>query len=287
MALIEIRVEDRHKLASLFEGHFAGFTADSILEGHTGRALADSADQPTFAVLELPKIQVCILGGDASHALASTYIQGLSQITQVFYSSPDFVALFNQLHPGKIIPRQRWAFSAENLDVEHLKQLKANVSNRFRIVPLNVNIVKQLSERKNKFAAVHGVTFKSPEEFIEKGFGYCVLEGETESANIACVGSSFAICEAGIEIQIDTKSSYQGNGLATAIAASVMLHSLEKGLVPGWDAATPISASLAEKLGYTAQGEYDMLIFTNSRFLVYLRNFIHATRRLFKGDNNR
>lgn len=287
MALIEIKGEDRRKLASLFKGHFAGFTADSILEGHTGRAWADSADTPTFAVLELPKVQVCILGGDASHPLARTYIQSLGQITQVFYSSSDFVTLFNQLHPGKIIPRKRHAFSADSLDVEHLKQLKVNLPDRFSIVPLDVNIVKQLSERKNKFAAVHGVTFKSPEEFIEKGFGYCAIDGEKEDSNIACVGSSFAICKAGIEIQIDTKSSYQGNGLAKAVSATLMLHSLEKGLVPGWDAATPISAKLAEKLGYTAEGEYDMLIFTNSKFLVYLRNFIHATRRLFKGDNTR
>lgn len=286
MALIEIKVEDRHKLASLFDGDFAGFTADSILEGHTGRAWADSAEQPTFAVLELLQVQVCLLGGDASHPLARSYLQKLSQITQVLYSSPDFATLANEVHPGKIIPRTRFAFSAENLNVEQLHRLKTNVLDRFQVVPLDIDLVKKLSERKNKFAAVHGVNFDSPNEFIQKGFGYCALDGEESEGNIVCVGSSFVVCKAGIEIQIDTKKNYQGNGLATAVAAHLMLHSLEKGLIPGWDAATPISAGLAEKLGYTLKKEYEIFVFTNWRVLVWVRNFIHATRRLFKGNNS-
>jgi RimJ/RimL family protein N-acetyltransferase len=90
------------------------------------------------------------------------------------------------------------------------------------------------------------------------------------------------VCQKGIEIQIDTKKNYQGRGLATDVAATMIIHCLENNIIPGWDAATQISARLAEKLGYTHQGEYTMLVFTGSRLLVALRNSIHKVRRRSK-----
>ena len=87
---------------------------------------------------------------------------------------------------------------------------------------------------------------------MEKGFGYCILEGE----RIVSVASTFVTCRRGIEIQINTRKSHQGRGLGTGVAAGILLRSLELSLDPGWDAANEISASLAEKLGYTFQGNY-------------------------------
>nr|MCU0481496.1 GNAT family N-acetyltransferase [Anaerolineae bacterium] len=85
----------------------------------------------------------------------------------------------------------------------------------------------------------------------------------------------------GIEIQIDTKPDYRGKGLATVAAAHLMLHSLENNLAPSWDAATEISAKMAQKLGYTPQGTYEFYIFTDSRFLVYLRIITQLIKKIF------
>lgn len=143
---------------------------------------------------------------------------------------------------------------------------------------MDVALAKQLAERKNGFAAAHGVNFDSPEDFIARGFGYCALDG----SKLACIGSSFVVCQRGVEIQIDTQENYRGRGLATAVAAAMIIHCLENNLIPGWDAATPISAGLAGKLGYTPQGEYSMLVFTGSKLLVALRNSVHALKRMWK-----
>jgi hypothetical protein len=55
--------------------------------------------------------------------------------------------------------------------------------------------------------------------------------------------------------------------LATVAAAALIVHSLEQGLDPNWDAANESSAGLATKLGYTPQGTYPMLFYTGSRVL--------------------
>ena len=43
-------------------------------------------------------------------------------------------------------------------------------------------------------------------------------------------------------------------------SARLLLHSLERGLDPGWDAANEVSVGLAKKLGYTFQGKYTMFV---------------------------
>jgi hypothetical protein len=273
MKLIEINGEDRLKLAGLFNGHLGGFMPDSILESHMGRAFADD-QRAQFAVLELPSIKLSILGGDATHPLAAQYLQNLPRFTQLFFTSPDFVSLAQQVHPGKWIELERYAFSTDRLDIAKLHKFKTQIPEGHRIVKIDLALAKRLVEKKNSFASVHGMNFNTPEDFIARGFGYCALEG----SRIACIGSSFVVCNQGIEIQIDTRNKYRGRGLATAVAANLMIHCLENKLTPGWDAATTISAQFAKKLGYTPQGKYTMLVFTNLKFLVSLRKHIQRVR---------
>ena len=278
MELIEIKTDDRHKLAHLFDSPFGGFLAQSILEGQTGSAYADQQEHPSFAVLELSDVPVIFLGGDAHHPLAFNYLKKLPRLTQIFINSADFIPIAHQAQPGKIVERERWGFAADNLDIEKLQELQSKIPSNYTLKKIDLPLAKRLSDRKNEFANLHGSAFKSAEDFVENGIGYAALAGD----ELACVGSSFVRCKEGIEIQIDTDPKHRGNGLATAVAASLMLYCIENNLEPGWDAATPISASLAKKLGYTPIGEYKMVVFTNSRLLVMLRNTIHWFRRLFR-----
>ena len=243
MNLIEVKGDKKSRVKKLFQDSNGGLLPDSILEGQIGVVLADNDVDPHFAVLELGDMPVCFMGGDATHPLARKYLSGLSRITQIFITTPDFIPVAHEVHPGKIVERKRWGFSAEDLDINKLIELQTKIPPEFTIKPLNLDIVNRLGERKNKFAELHGSTFESPEDFIEKGVGFCAFKDD----QLACVGSSFIVCEKGIEIQIDTNPKFQGNGLATAVAAHLMVHCLENDLEPGWDAATPISAKLANK----------------------------------------
>ena len=114
---------------------------------------------------------------------------------------------------------------------------------------------------KSGIAEDHFGNFESLEDFIGRGFGYCILDED----EVVCLATTFLICDKGIEIQIDTRKSHRGKGLATVAAAQLMIHSMENNLDPNWDAANEVSAGLAKKLGYSPQGRYSIVFVAGSR----------------------
>ena len=84
------------------------------------------------------------------------------------------------------------------------------------------------------------------------GAGYAALQGNA----LVCGASSYADWPGGVEIEIDTHPAHRRRGLARACAAALMLDCLSRGLYPSWDAANPVSAHLAQTLGYIAAGAY-------------------------------
>jgi len=273
----EVVTEQRTQLGKFFSEHQGGHMVDAILDGHMGKVLAESVE-PTYAILELADVQIAFLGGDYNHPSVMAYVQNLSGIWQLFVVNEAFNKLTQDIHRGKWVELDRYAFSSEELDIEHLQQLKSQLPKNFQIKEIDTLLAKRFTERVNDFASHHGKLFDSPEDFAERGIGYCICDGDT----IACVASSFAISDTGIEIQIDTRRKYRGNGLATVAAAYLIVDCLEHNLDAGWDAASEISAKLAEKLGYTPQGDYKVVIYTDSRLLVMLRNIIQPIKRLIK-----
>lgn len=275
--MIELNRNQRKTLTPLFQGQFAGYTAESILQGHIGRVLADQSPA-NFAVLELPHFNLCILGGNPEHPSVPEYLKGLSRFSMLFFGSEDFATVAHQVHPQKWVVMERYAFSSENLNIDRLRKFTTRLPAGFQVKRIDVELATQLLEDKqNKFADHHGRNFDSPEDFVTRGFGYCVLADN----EIACIASTFAVCDGGMEIQIDTKRKYRQKGLATVAAAHLIIHSLEQNIDPGWDAATKTSAKFAQKLGYTPQGTYPMYVFTGSKFLVYLRAVMQRLKKLW------
>ena len=86
------------------------------------------------------------------------------------------------------------------------------------------------------------------ERFVERGFG---IAGVLENAIIGwCTAEylSSRLCGIGIEIL----PQYQGQGLATEIAARFVNHSLQQGIIPHWecDGEHDASKRVAEKVGF-------------------------------------
>lgn len=68
-------------------------------------------------------------------------------------------------------------------------------------------------------------------------------------------------CREGIHIGIETHPDFRNKGLATAVAAELLVHCIERGIDPHWSASSENAASihLAEKLGYVRDGVYEAL----------------------------
>ena len=88
--------------------------------------------------------------------------------------------------------------------------------------------------------------------FQALGLGFVVLR----RGRVAAGASSYAVYRGGIEIEIDTRRDCRRQGLAYACGARLILECLDRGLYPSWDAHTPDSLRLAERLGYHPDRPY-------------------------------
>lgn len=261
--MIPIGKGRREALYKLFEAYQWNYLAEAILEGTTGRVVADNAEDPHAAVLEAPNLQLGIVGGNAAHPSARRYLEQLPKQTALFFAAEGWEELVQSIHGGKLITLPRYAFTSEALDIEHLRKLSSQVPDGYRLEQMDLSLAQRLGEEKSGFAEDHMRLFDSPEDFIERGFGFCLLHGD----QMASVATTFAICSKGIEIQINTRDEHRRRGLATVVATQLIVHSLENRQDPNWDAANESSVGLATKLGYTPQGTYPMAFYTGSRVL--------------------
>jgi len=269
----------RIELSHLFHSYQWNYLPDAILEGHMGDAFVDDEDNPQIAELKASKIGLSVIGGDAKHPSAHKYIEQLSAPKAMIFSSEGWEGMMREIQHGRLIIMPRYAFTSEKLDIAHLHQLKSQIPDGYRLEQMEIKLAQQLASERSQFASNHMVNFDSPEDFVARGFGFCLLKND----EIVSVATTFAICSKGIEIQINTRENRRGKGLATVVAAQLLIYSLMKNLDPNWDAGNKVSVGLAKKLGYTPQGTYSVFILVNSRLKAALGNTaLKITERLGK-----
>jgi hypothetical protein len=252
----EIEPGKRKRLAGLFQDYQWNYLPNAVLNGYMGKAFADDEGSPRVAVLAFPRLKLYVLGGDAGHPAARAFIAGLSPVAALTFAADDWEDLARECHAGRVILLPRYAFTSESLDIAHLRTFTSQIPYGYRLERIDLELARQLAREKSEFATDHMLNFDSPEDFVARGFGFCLLQGD----QIVSAATTFVVCDKGIEIQINTREEHQGRGLATAAAAQMLIHSLQNNLDPGWDAANQISVGLAKKLGYTPQGTYAMLV---------------------------
>jgi len=173
-----------------------------------------------------------------------------------------------------MITLKRYAFSSESLNLSLLNELKSQLAERFQIERIDLLHIQHITNEKKGLAGDHLLGFASVEDYIERGIGYCIFK----NGKMVCLASTGAVCSKGVEVQVNTHKKYRGLGLASATCAALIIECLEKGIDPNWDAASENSAGLAKKLGYIPCGEYEYYLYTGSKFLVGLRNFLRRIR---------
>jgi hypothetical protein len=274
----ELAEQDRARLAPLFQDYRWNYLADAILEGSMGTALADDEEDPQVAVLQATGLKLDIMGGDAGRLAARAYVEQLASTRAMIFASPDWEEQVRLIHGQRLITMPRYAFTSETLDPQYLRLLASRIPEGYRLARLDLELARQLAGEKSAFSEDHMLNFESPQDFLARGFGFCLLAG----IEIVSVATTFAICSKGIEIQINTRNQHQGRGLATVVAARLILHSLENGLDPNWDAASLTSAGLAEKLGYSRQGTYSVVLLVSSRPLAAFGRVALKIKEFFK-----
>jgi GNAT superfamily N-acetyltransferase len=252
--LANISQTERHLLNPLFSGHRPSFLMDAVLEGHLGRALADERENPHAALLSYA--DVVIFGGDASHPSARELVGELPVDKAVMPSPGGWQELLSDVYGDRLIAVKRFAFSDRSLDPEHLGSLRKDLPYPYDLRRIDLELARVIAADSSLISEDHVRNFKSPQDFVKRGIGYCILHGD----RVVSGASSYAICSHGIEVQVNTHPDYRQKGLATVVSATLVEHCLENGMAAHWDAGNQTSVRLAERLGYILDSEYQVLV---------------------------
>ena len=251
MNIVSVDPNKRNVLVPLFAEHVTErIFIKSILDGHTGIALADSKTDPQVAQLTFGRW--AIFGGDATHPVAHQLVQQLSRawVTPV---SEVWRELMFQVHGHHLKQTHGITFSPQSLNLEHLQNLQKQVPSDCQIERVDIPLANRL--RNEGFASFKG--FSSFANFVERGVGFCA----TIKGCIVSYAVSTMQCREGIEIGIGTHPDFRNKGFATAVGATLLVHCIERDIYAHWSTGyeNSISIRLAEKLGYVRQAVCETL----------------------------
>ena len=257
MSIVSIDPDKRSVLIPLFANYLPQrIFINSVLEGHSGIALADSKTDPRVAQLTHPGW--AILGGDVAHPMAQKLVKQSSEMW-IIPISEAWRALILQVHGQHPKQMRGITFSPESLNLKQLQHFQKRIPLDCRIQRVNIALARQL--RNEGLSTFPG--FSSLADFAERGIGFCAtIEGRIISHAV-----SLMECREGIHIGIETHPDFRNKGFATAVGAKLLEHCIERGIYPHWSASCENAASihLAEKLGYVRDAVYELLgVFTQT-----------------------
>ncbi len=248
------RVTDIAAIAPLFRGS-SDTLITSTLEGCMGAAYADRA----FTAAMIVNGDFAFPAGDATGEAALALLQKIPLMHspgKLLFTPPDpaWEQRVRSVWGEQVEESKRYSFyrDATGLDRVKLTALRDCLPAGYRLAQMDGLLYRQAYARDWSHDLVS--LFQNEADYVARGVGVAVLQGD----DLVAGASSYAVFPGGIEIEIDTRADRRGMGFATACGAALILLCLERGLYPNWDAANPVSASLAQKLGYTPKSTYSV-----------------------------
>jgi len=253
-----IERRDRADIVEMAASCGFGYLADSILEGRMGEVFADRSTMPRVAVLEVRNrlFGIAMVLGDASCSAAEGYVGGIPAATEVFCGSPAWNALLCRVHGDRAVERPRYVLTGRSLRADRLEVLARGIPDGYKLVAVDGELADRLLTEEEWSDSGHGINFEDSSDFVENGFGFCLLCDD----EIVSAASTFAVSKRGIEIQINTRADHRRRGLAIVVGAALVADSMHKGLDPCWDAANDASVALARRLGFEPAEEHTTVL---------------------------
>ena len=142
MNIVSIDCDKRDVLVPLFADHLTErIFVNSILEGGTGIALADSKTNPRVAQLTVSRW--AILGGDATHPIAAQLVQNLSRVW-VIPVSEAWRKLIFQVYSHHLKHAYSITFSPESFNLKHLWDLQKRIPFGCHIQQVDIPLASRL-----------------------------------------------------------------------------------------------------------------------------------------------
>jgi hypothetical protein len=248
------RQELVRRVGPLFASHpTLPAVVDGALRGGLGTIATDDEDHPRLARLSIGCYE--IVAGDPAAPDAARFVAELASGKEIVYGNdPGWRAFLLERLGDRVSDRPMQTFDPGGLSHEVLaSQAGSPLPDGYALCRLDAGWAAQLDAE----LAPHGLqVFASTAAFAEAGIGYGVVAGPV----LAAAATTYTVSPSSAEIAIATRPAHRQRGLAMAAAARLMLHCLEAGLTPHWNASNPVSIRLAQRLGYRSAGVCEVLL---------------------------
>ncbi|MGE7919143.1 GNAT family N-acetyltransferase [Viridibacillus sp. NPDC093762] len=170
----------------------------------------------------------------------------------LFSASENWDCVINALFDDNLKQGGRYSFT---YDPQKQFQDESPLVSEYSISRINEELITSSSEYNEDYYKDY---WGSVSNFIEKGFGYCILHKGKVVSECTSIFSSHQFSE----VDIETHADYRGKGLASINAKAFINHCLENNIMPRWDCEILNNASikLAEKLGFGKPIKYSIFI---------------------------
>jgi len=242
--------KDKQKVSFLFDSHtWLKTVIQFAFRDNAGRIIVDNIQNPEVGFLQIGFV---FLGGNSSSRNVAAIIDALPAGPQIIAPTSEWEQTLTNRKGESIKRVPRIGFSYDSLNLDYLRSLKEQIPLDFVLERIDLETASSIP---GEVAPAIPFFFRSPESFIERGFGYCIKHNR-RVVSTAMTAMPF---EKEFEIEVDTLNNpeYRRKGLATAVSAALIEEALLKDLVPIWDAANEASKRLALRLGYSNPISYD------------------------------
>ena len=225
------------------------------LQGVMGAVYGDDPAAPRSAAAILGDF--CFLAGEPLPELAEQALRGRDSCILIPRDSR-WEAPIARTFGSRAAPITRYATRKDpaGFDRPYLQKLASGLDKSYTIRIIDEDLYDLCKEE--TWSRDLAAQFPSWDAFRNLGLGFVVLQ----DGRLVSGAASYARYREGIEIEIDTHPDFRRRGLALACGARLILECLDRGLYPSWDAHTPASLALAERLGYALSHPYPAFFVT-------------------------
>lgn len=253
--MMELENKQSHIVNSLCEDR-EEVLIQSALEGSTGHVWMPVMNKPSYCLVQQGDFSY-LIGIPPKAAKSLELREAILDFCNHGFIIPGDELWDNWLEENflgeyRVISRYATQKGCEHFDKEQLEAYTKQIPEGIRIKKINEKLYQQAL--KEEWSKDFCSNFSSPEDFEQHGLGYVALEGKQIIAGCSAYGRGHDR----LAIQVETKEDYRNQGLGLACSATFILECLNQGIYPDWDAANLQSVSLAEKLGYEFDKEYQV-----------------------------
>ncbi len=243
--------------------------ARAVVEHHNkGAVYVDDVQNPTSFYIALP-FGMSLLLGDTGNKTFNEKFRDYAFNTSKQRTNHEWMQAFpaswnvvlQELFAGSLISE------ADNRNNDDPSKIELNIRVNFRFnkekflarpkqkMDDDMKVVRADGSmfREMKGSVIPHYFFTNEEDFLKRGFAFCVLyKGE-----LASMAFSAFCFPAQVELGIETDSRFRGKGFAEMVCAAFIDHCLERNVEPVWACRRANNASyqLAQKLGFELSHE--------------------------------